>query len=234
MKNLDNALVYLKKISEELSYDKICEYTEEQKIQYKKLLKELKDVNNSKKSNTEKGTILEEIAVFLLKTGNIFEIYNNVRTSTNELDQLVRVNATGKLLCTTGIISNKFRNFIGECKNHNEKISVTYVGKICSLLCTTNIKICILFSYHGVTGNNWQDASGLIKKFYLCREKEEDRYCIIDFNINDFNRIEKGENFLQILEEKMNTLQYDTDYIKYISDHENSQKISNTIEVNYV
>ena len=102
---------------------------------------------------------------------------------------------------------------------------MTYVGKICSLLTTTQNKICVLFSYNGVTGNDWNDASGLIKKFYLSKENSEERFCIIDFNINDFEDIAKGNNFLQIIENKIEALRNDTNYLNLMSPHELEARI---------
>ena len=225
MENIDNLITMLRNVGNELAYDKICEFSDTEREEYNKLLEELKRTNSSDATNAEKGKSLEDIASFLLRTGNIFEIYNNIHTSTNELDQLVRVNNTGKLLCSNGIIDKRLRKFIGECKNYKDKVSVTYVGKICSLLTTTNNQICILFSYNGVTGNDWEDASGLIKKFYLSKENEEDRFCIIDFNINDFESIKNGSNLLTIIENKLLALQNDTNYADFLSEHESSEKI---------
>ena len=158
-------------------------------------------------------------------------MYQNILTSTNELDQLVRTNNKGKILFSNGIIDKRLKSFICECKNHKEKISVTYVGKICSLLSTTKNKICILFSYYGVSGKEWKDSVGLIKKFYLSKENEEDRYCIIDFNIKDFISIEKGNNILQIIEDKILALQNDTNYIYLLSPHESEKKVLELQEI---
>lgn len=231
MNDIDNFVTAFKNIGNELSYKKICEFSEEQKKCYDTLLTELKRVNSSNASTKEKGNALENIASFIIKSSNIFDVYNNIRTSTNELDQLVKTNTNGKVLLSNGIIDKRLKNFIGECKNYKDKVSVTYVGKVCSLLSTTQNKICILFSYYGVSGKNWEDASGLIRKFYLSKEKEEERFCVIDFNINDFVSIQKGNNILQIVEDKMLALQNDTNYISLLSSHESEQQILELQEI---
>ena len=59
----------------------------------------------------------------------------------------------------------------------------------------------------------------LQKKFYLHKEKDEDRYCIIDFSRDDFIAVDNGENFLQIVENKLMALRFDTDYARYLSKH---------------
>ena len=128
---------------------------------------------------------------------------------------MAAINDEGKALCAYKYINPKFELFIGECKNHASKIGVTHIGKFCSLLMSNQVQLGIMFSYYGITGCKWNAASGLVKKFYLYKEKKKDRYCIIDFNINDFKRISTGDNFFQIVEEKLNSLQFDTDFTKH-------------------
>ena len=219
-KEIDSVISAFKSLGPELSFEKICEYNDDEKQEYERLLDDFKRKNSSKCSTKEKGDSLENIASFVLKSGNIFEVYKNVRTSTNELDQLIKTTNNATVLCSNGILDSRLKNFIGECKNYNKGVSVTYVGKICSLLQTMDIKICILFSYKGVTGHGWNDASGLIRKFYMSKEKPEEKYCIIDFNINDFESIKLGNNFLKIIEDKMLALKFDTDYSSFLSTHE--------------
>lgn len=223
--NIDSIVTAFKNLGTELSFEKICEYSEEEKREYNRLLDDFKSKNSSDCSTKEKGDSLENIASFVLKSGNVFEVYKNVRTSTNELDQLVRTTNNGSVLCKNGILDERLLDFIGECKNYNKNVSVTYVGKICSLLETTNNRICILFSYKGISGSGWKDACGLVKKFYMSKENFKDKYCIIDFNINDFERINSGSNFLQIIEDKILSLKYDTDYSSFISCHEATEQL---------
>ena len=49
--------------------------------------------------------------------------------------------------------------------------------------------------------------------------------CIIDFNINDFENIKNGGNFLQIIEDKILSLKNDTNYAYFVSEHESAEKI---------
>lgn len=225
MTDIDNIMTMFDSIAEKLRYEKICELSQEQKQEYDKLLDNFIKTNSSSHTTKEKGDALEKIAAFVLETSNIFEVYENIRTTTNELDQLVRLNIKGKLLNSKGLIDSRLSGYIGECKNYNSKVSVTYVGKICSLMSTTENKLCILFSYHGVTGDGWTDSSGLIRKFYLSKEKASERFCIIDFNIKDFESIKNGNNFLQIVHDKILTLQNDTDYTKFFKPHVSTEQI---------
>ena len=216
-----NVADMLKNMNEEFSYSKICELRNEQSKKYKQMLEELKIINEDKDSKKkERGEKLEEIVTYLLQiSGNLFEVIQNVRTETNEVDQVIKLTQAGKYLKENGIINNKYETFLGECKNYGKKVSVTYVGKFCSLLLTTGTKLGILFSYNGVTGNGWKDSKGLIKKIYMSKEKESEKICIIDFSYDDFYSILEGNNFLQIVEDKLTELKIDTSYKNLISKH---------------
>jgi len=219
--NWDNAINYLNSLPKESLYDKICKLEEKEKKEYNKLFENFKNKNsNNECSTNEKGNALEEIVCFILNCASIFNVKKNFRTNSNELDQLIILNDIGKSFLNQGRIDKRIEQIIGECKNYKNTVSVTYVGKLCSLLMTTNTKIGILFSYKGVSGKRWEDACGLIRKFYLCKENKEERYCIIDFNIKDFERIKNGTNILEIIEDKILSLQYDCEYEELITSHE--------------
>ena len=190
-KEISKALNVLNNISDKLRYEKICEISEAQKNTYKKLLEKFKQLHD------------------ISPTDN----------APNEIDQIVTLTPQGKVLLTYHLIDPKLDTFLGECKNYDKAVSVTYIGKFCSLLLTNNIKIGILFSYYGTSGTGWSNGAGLIKKFYLHKEKLEDKYCIIDFSIKEFEAILNGKNLLQIIDEQLKSLQFDTDYSRYLSKH---------------
>ena len=207
--------------NQKFSNKNICKFTDEQRTEYETLLKKLIDVHEKDHFTTkEKGELLEKISAFVLeKSGSLFSVQKNVRTRTNELDQLVSLNPSGKFFAKNGLISNYFENFICECKNYNKKVSVTYVGKLYSLMQTCNLNFSILFSYYGVTGSGWNDSSGLIRKIYLSTNGSHNNSCIIDFNLTDFKAIKDGDNLLDIVERKIQSLKYDTDFSEYIKPH---------------
>lgn len=174
------ALEVLQRVGSELSYDMICKASNEQKNEYHKKLEtflkynsmKAKDVGAPKNLNSLKGKSLEELAAYLLKmSGDLFVVKQNIRTTTNEIDQIFIPTQRAKTLIANGIIDKHYELFLGECKNYNKSVDVTYVGKFCSLLLTNQIKFGLLFSYHGISGSRWSNASGLIKKFYLHKEK---------------------------------------------------------------
>lgn len=222
-----NTLNLLDSVSEQLSYEKICELSNEQISKYKELLEKFKMINNvdsnkyeSDNVHIEKGKALEDLVSYLMKiSGDIFYVDRNLRTSTNEIDQIFSLKTKGKILLSYRLINDKLETFLGECKNYNKPVDVTYIGKFCSLLLTNQVKLGILFSYNGISGENWSNGSGLVKKFYLSKERIEDRYCIIDFSIKEFESILNGKNILQIIDEQLKSLQFDTDYTRHLSKH---------------
>ncbi len=222
-----NALEVLKNVNDDYRYEKICEMSQSQKEKYTELLERFEQLNGVKEKDCEtdnlkkqKGEALENLVKYLLEiSGDIFEVERNIRTSTNEIDDLVALKQKGKMLLGHGLINKKLELFLGECKNYSGTVSVTYVGKFCSLMLTNSTKLGIMFSYHGISGKGWNNASGLVKKFYLHKEKLEERFCIIDFSIKEFKAILEGKNLLSIIDEQLHSLQFDTDYTAHISKH---------------
>lgn len=208
---------------------KICEFTQEQKDHYELLLNDLEREQASKTSSTkDKGAALEILVNYLLQcSGDLFEVYNDVRTNTNEIDQIIKLKVKGRMLRSLGVLDERYDEFICECKNYKNRVGVTYVGKFCSLMNSCNIKFGVLFSYRGVTGSGWKDSSGLIKKIYMKSNVNENPTTIIDFNIEDFKSIRDGNNFLDIIETKIMKLKYDTNFETLIQPHpaENLLKI---------
>ena len=42
---------------------------------------------------------------------------------------------------------------------------------------------------------------------------------IIDFNLNEFKRLGAGESFINIIKEKVQSIETDTDFEKYLTRH---------------
>lgn len=190
---------------------------------YKELLINFKDTNSSKLCNKEKGDSLEQLVAFLIKKTAIFNVYNSVRTTSNEIDLFVELNQQGSYLQSHKLIDAFFGDkFICECKNHNIKIDVTWTGKFISLVNLCKFKFGVLFSYKGLTGSGpWNDATGLTKKYCL---KED--IIIIDFNINDFNNISTSNNVLDIIKVKVDKLKHDIDLSGFLTTHPNEQSVN--------
>lgn len=139
-----------------------------EKYEYFKYTNSNKMLNGRDESedNKIKGKALEELVSYMFEaTGGYFEIYNNIRNGANEVDLFVCFSNKGRYLSRA--LGEKYSDIICECKNYEKKVSVTYVGKFYSLMQSTNNKIGIMFSYDGFSGQSWNAAAGLAKK-YLC------------------------------------------------------------------
>jgi hypothetical protein len=185
-----------------------------------KTFKELYEcIDNRDLSRGEKGKKLEELSTLLFQKSveNLFDVYRNSRTSTNEIDLLIRWTEQARL---SGV-SNSFpcfgESFLCECKNYNGAVSVTYVGKFSSLMSVTNVDFGIMISWDGVTGRSkWSDSLGLIKKIAL----RENRYIII-LDKMDLKKIyERKASIFSIVYDKYTALKTEIDYNKYINKHE--------------
>ena len=177
------------------------------------------DIDNGGLSKREKGKKLEELAELLFKRSieNVLDVYKNCRTSTNEIDLLVRwtENAQSAGLNTSFPFTGEI--FLCECKNYEGAVSVTYVGKFSSLMSVTESNFGVMISWDGVTGRGkWADSNGLIKKIAL-REK---RYIVVLDKIDVRERYEKIKSLFSLLYDKYIALKTETDYDKYIQKHE--------------
>lgn len=198
----------------------IAKLRNEDKETYIELFNKFKEVNGSDTSNhTEKGNILEELVTFIIRKSVIFEVYKNIHTSSNEIDQLVVLNTKGKIFSGKGLINIPGEQFLGECKNYNKTVGSTWVGKLYSLMCVTNNKFAILFSYHGMSGSGWQDGIGLTRKIYMLKERLDEKFNIIDFSLKDFEKISEGQSFLKLIDEKLISLRNDVDISAYKQRH---------------
>ncbi|WP_315793171.1 nuclease-related domain-containing protein [Paenibacillus sp. BIC5C1] len=186
---------------------------------YSDLLAKLIDLHEGSQSDAStevKGKALENLVAFLLEKSSVFEVYENLRNSTNEIDQLVELNHIGKRL--REFINLPGDIFLSECKNYNKKIGVTWVGKLYTLLADNHSKIGILFSYHGLAGSGWASSVGLTKKIFLMKEKLEEKTYIIDICKSDFEKIEQGHSLLELIESKMKALRLQTNFERFLSE----------------
>lgn len=173
----------------------------------------------------EKGTIFEELIMIFFRdiNPNIFRVHHSVKSSSNELDSLVDLKENGCILNIDKILGFSGKNFIVECKNYNQNIDVTWVGKFAHLMNSHNVRYGILFSKYPLTGlekgkMTWENASGLVKKFYLKYDAK-----IINLTLADIKSVVYGEvTFFEVINKKNIDLQFDTD-IELIQ-HENSSR----------
>ena len=182
------------------------------------------------KTTRKKGQILELLLKsMIVHTGNIFESYENLGTSTNEIDLYLRVSEENRIFICN-IIDPRFTNLLCECKNYQRPVDVTYIGKFYSLISASHKNIAILVSWNGIGGEGWNDGVGLVKKIYMLRENKQDKIYILDFNKKDFKRIIDGESLLSILNKKCEELDADISFEKYIDKHPNQDEFERKID----
>lgn len=175
------------------------------------------DNNDNKKLTNNNGKILEKIAKFIFLQNHMYQVKNNIRDSSNEIDLILKLNDLGnqEISILPDVLKNN-KEFIIECKNYKRKIGVTWVGKFFSLLINRNLKFGIIISYHPLAGKGeWDSAKGLVKKLFLKSD-----IAIINICKDDIKRIKDGEtNIIELIEAKYNNLIFQTDLDKCISKH---------------
>lgn len=158
------------------------------------------------KNTKDKGNKLEDLVTFIFENLNIFEVFKNRRSSTNEIDLVIRLTDIGMLAKKYGLFPfDNVSIFNVECKNYNKKIDVTWVGKFYSLLSTCSQRFGLIFSKKGFTSKSkWTDAKGLVKKILL-----KDGIYILDINLKHLKDLANGKNFLDIIRDEKDALDLD-------------------------
>lgn len=182
------------------------------KHSYRKSRKKTKE--EEKLKTKQKGDALENIVNFIINKSFFLQVFPNKRTATHEIDQFITLTDYGKQAIheynfTPEMLGFDSGYFLGECKNYDDEIAATWVGKFYTLLKTCgNCGLGIIFSYKGLTGqeNNWYDAHGLTKVIYQLEKTNKETF-ILDFNIKDFESLkDKSTNLFKIITAKKNAL----------------------------
>lgn len=188
--------------------------------EYIEKYRELYDcISNGGLDRGKKGRKLEELSTLLFdySVSNLFDVYKNCRTSTNEIDLLIRWTEAARVSGMNGAFPCFGESFLCECKNYKGAVKVTYVGKFSSLMAVTNTNFGIMISWDGVTGRGkWSDSQGFIKKIAL-----SDKKYIIVLDKYDLKKIyNKQESVFSLVYDKYTALKNEIDYSKYILKHE--------------
>ncbi len=167
----------------------------------------------------QKGQKLEELTSILFEKSveSLFDVYRNCRTSTNEIDLLIRWTENARLSGINHAFPCFGESFLVECKNYDAPVKVTFVGKFSSLMSVTNTNFGIMVSWDGVSGRTkWNDSKGLIKKIVL----HESKYIIV-IDKKDLKQInDRKKNLFSLIYDKYVALKAEIDYETYIVKHE--------------
>ncbi|MBT8903542.1 hypothetical protein BTI50_08485 [Lactobacillus delbrueckii subsp. bulgaricus] len=171
-------------------------------------------------ASNKKGKLLEDLIAVLFEEGYpaMFEVKRNQRTSSNEIDLLINWSQSANGHRMQLLEKDLGSSFLVECKNYENRVEVTYLGKFISLMGYTKTRLGIFVAWNGITGSNnsWNDAVGLVKKIALAEEKY-----ILVLSKKDLLKIrQKQTNVFTLLEDKYRALKNDISYENYIQDHE--------------
>lgn len=222
------------------AFNDLVSWDDEEKAEFKILLDELKKPYDKNKNTTkDKGDRLENLVSFILSKSYFYEVYRNVCTETNEIDEVVVFTKEGRqalkeLDLSRDLIPIDTDMFLGECKNYNNTLGVTYVGKFYSLLTATDNSFGIIFTQKGLTGEaaGYKDAYGLVKVIRMIEQNKNNKdFYIITFTIEDYEELLNGKNFFELVEAKKKELKLAANYHTFLKDnkHENEEQIKEII-----
>ena len=206
----------------------LTSWSDKDKQEYSILLDELKKPFDKNIETTKsKGDRLENLVSFIIKKSYFFDIYRNVHTGTNEIDEVITLSTAGKQALDRYNISRNLLEidtdiFIGECKNYNSTLDVTYVGKFYSLLVSTDVSFGIIFTQKGLTGNEneYRDAYGLVKVLRIIEKYQNNRdLTIITFTLEDYEKLKDGISFFDLIKSKKIALQLSSNYDNFLQEH---------------
>ena len=205
-------------------------WTKSDRDEFRGLLDELKDTKENI-TTKEKGDRLERLVEFIIKKTYFFEVYKNIYTETNEIDEVIVLSDRGKqALDSFGIsrdmIPIEYDMFLGECKNYKSNLGVTYVGKFYSLLTVTGMKFGVIFTCYGLTGESegYKDAYGLTKVLRMIeksRNPDNDFY-ILTFTLEDYEKLLEGISFFDIVKAKKMEMQLASDYTNFLTENKHA------------
>lgn len=238
-----NLKKYLKDIvkSQVDMFHTLTEWKDGDYERFGELLQELEKPFDKKEESTKsKGDRLENLVEFIIKKTYFFNVYRNIHTGTNEVDDIIVLSEEGKqALYLLGISKDLLEVegdiFIGECKNYENELGVTYIGKFYSLMITTGTTFGIIFTKNGVTGKpaEYHDSHGLMKVIHLIEKYQSNRkFYMLEFSLEDYKKIYRREaDFFSLLKAKKLSIDMSCEYDKIIDQnrHEKEKDIKKAI-----
>lgn len=222
-------------------FHELTTWSEGDKQIFSALLKNLKrPFDKSTETTKDKGDRLENLVSFLIQKSFFFEIYRNVHTGTNEIDEVIILSEKGKQALYEFNLARNILEIdsdiaLGECKNYFTTLNVTYVGKFYSLMVSTDVPFGIIFTQKGLTGNEneFHDAYGLTKVLRIIEKYQNNRdMFILTFTLEDYEKIEQGASFFDLIKAKKIALRLSSEYDNFLRDyqHDNLDSIKQIIQ----
>lgn len=217
-------------------FESLIEWNTSNYDDYKILLRKLKisrgDIkatsNDETTDNTKDvGDALENLVNFIINKSFFFKVTSNIRTGSNEIDEVITLTKDGKAALEYFNIPRSYlviedNLFLGECKNYKTPLSVTYVGKFYSLMKQCDCNLGIMFTYKGLSGKetSWNDSHGLTKVLRLIEKHSSNNpnFYILEFKLEDYEAILEGKTFFELVSSKMIALQISANHNKFLEE----------------
>ncbi len=210
-------------------FDEFIRWTDKDKREFEELLTKLKSpFDKATETTKEKGDRLEKVVEFIIQKSFFLEIFKNIHTETNEIDEVIVFSNRGKQALHSFNISRELipieeNIMLGECKNYSTNLGVTYVGKFYSLMTVSGVSFGILFTQNGLTGDaeGYKDAYGLTKVLRMIEKSREPgkEFFILTFTLEDYEKLLQGYTFFELIKAKRLEMQFASDYNNFISDN---------------
>ncbi|TET06329.1 MAG: hypothetical protein E3J86_15075 [Candidatus Thorarchaeota archaeon] len=148
-------------------------------------------------STDTKGKTLEKLAEYVFNSVEGFSVLPSVRTSTGELDRIVRVERyDDPFILSIGA------HFIIEAKNWKTPVSAKDVALFSTKLQKHQCKFGVLVAMNGITGEGKRDAQGIIYDSF------KDGITIVVIAEDDIKQIVEGKDLIEILREKSEQVKF--------------------------
>ncbi|MBF0268776.1 MAG: restriction endonuclease [Alphaproteobacteria bacterium] len=174
----------------------------EKGISETELVKLIEAVEDAKASK-EKGETLEKLAAYLFNaTPPLSCKFNNLRTRSSEIDLVVEYDKTQKMV---PLFEEMGRYCLVECKNWRKPVGAANVRDFQGKLRKCKVRLGIIFSKNGVTGqDSGVDALREIKAMF----DAENAYTLV-LSLEDIRGITDGNSFIELLDRKAYELRFD-------------------------
>jgi hypothetical protein len=184
-------------------FDYLC--TGFNNTEYSKIVAEIEAINTSKRpadkttaqwegeKNAAKGHLFEKLMSVVLKSVEPFSTWNNVHTTTSEIDIVVEIGPSGTFIPA---LREWGTHFLCECKFSHEHVSIQWVTNLNTVMQTHNARIALLFATRGVSGRgNGAKAKRLIEDLSIMTPAR----FIVCVDSTDLKSCGQGQNFLWLI-----------------------------------
>lgn len=164
----------------------------------KDTLRELLDSVERAQTNDEKKRSLESLSEELFKAVEGFTVLGPMRTTTGELDRIIRnENSSHPFLTGLG------PHILVECKNWAERVGASHIRIFLDKLDEHRCEVGAMLARNGITGEGTDEAVGRIRSKY-----QQSGKVVMVLTKGDIERIVNCENLIQIMKEKVEDVKF--------------------------